>query len=216
MKRFRSRRVLIRVAVLALFIGATGLAAASGIHPSADELEKSVARFGALGPAAFVAIAAGLSSLHLPPPLLSAAAGLLFGTVLSLPLALTALTLAACTQMLIGRHIAGRDLRSVVQERARRLDRLLEGRGLLTVFYIRLIPGVPFADLNYAAGTTSLRPRDLALGTAVGGAPKTLAHVALGGSFGDPAAPETWIAIGILLVIALIASCSHDGRCRRA
>jgi uncharacterized membrane protein YdjX (TVP38/TMEM64 family) len=206
MRRPRSR-ALIRVAAFALLIGATGLAAAAGVIPtSADELERSVVGFGALGPAAFVIIAVGLSSLHLPPPLLSATAGLLFGTALGIPVALTALTLAACTQMLIGRYIAGKHLRSAVQERARRLDRLLERRGLLTVFYIRLIPGVPFADLNYVAGATSLRPRDLALGTAAGSAPKTFAYVALGGSLGNLAAPETWIAIGLLLVLALIGA----------
>jgi uncharacterized membrane protein YdjX (TVP38/TMEM64 family) len=207
MRGLRSQRVLIRVAVLALVIGATGLAAAAGVIPtSADELRRSVGGFGALGPPVFVAAAVGLSSLHLPPPLVSATAGLLFGTVLGIPLALTALTLAACTQMLIGRYIAGKHVRSAVRERARRLDRLLERRGLLTVFYVRLIPGVPFADLNYGAGATSLRPRDLALGTAAGSAPKTTAYVGLGDNFDNPAAPQTWIAIGLFVVFALVGA----------
>ena len=49
----------------------------------------------------------------------------------------------------------------------------------------RIVPLLPFGLVNFSAGLTRLRYRDLALGTVVGAAPKVFAYVALGGSLSD-------------------------------
>jgi uncharacterized membrane protein YdjX (TVP38/TMEM64 family) len=200
------RQTLVRITVLLLLVclGAFG-AAAGWIPPSASELRDRVGALGPLGPPAFVAVWIGLSNLHVPPPLLCAAAGLLFGTVFGTGVAIVAATLAACTQFLLGRYIVGEALRQRLRERAHRLSAFFERRGLLAVVYLRLVPGIPFVTLNYVAGLSSLRLRDLVVGTAVGIAPKTFAYVALGGS-GSLAAPEARIAIALIVLIAVVGA----------
>jgi uncharacterized membrane protein YdjX (TVP38/TMEM64 family) len=51
-----------------------------------------------------------------------------------------------------------------------------------------------------------MRYRDLALGTAVGGAPKVFAYVALGGHFDDLGSPEAIVAIVLLVTLAILGA----------
>ena len=87
--------------------------------------------------------------------------------------------------------------------RARRVDALLERNGFLAVFYSRIVPGLAWGAVNYAAGLARVRLRDVLLATVAGGTPKVFAYVALGGSFDDLSRPEALVAIGLLVALGL-------------
>ena len=57
--------------------------------------------------------------------------------------------------------------------------------------------------VNYVAGLTSLRFREMALGTVVGAAPKVFGYVALGGSLDNLDSVEAKAAIGLLMVLGV-------------
>jgi uncharacterized membrane protein YdjX (TVP38/TMEM64 family) len=193
---------------LVAFVGVLGAlaltAALFGFAPSARELRDFGESLGWAGFLLWTPITAVLNSVFVPGPVLAGAAGLLFGTALGTPLAIVAATATACFQMAIGRFVAGDDVRRHLPERVRRIDGFLERRGFWAVLYIRLAPAIPYTLLNYGAGLTKLRFRDMAGGTAIGGAPRTFAYVALGGSLGDLSSPEAIVAIALLVVIGLV------------
>ena len=201
----QARRVaLVRVALLAVVLVAVAVAAvATGLRPSPGQVRDWGESLGAAGPVLFVPLSVGLAVLLFPGPVLAGAAGLLFGTVAGLPIALAAATLTAVAQMTIARHAAGGQVGSLVPERARRIDEGLERRGFVAVLYMRMAPGVPYHLVNYGAGLTRLRARDMALGTLVGALPRTFAYVALGGSLGDLGSPAAIVALALLVVTAL-------------
>jgi uncharacterized membrane protein YdjX (TVP38/TMEM64 family) len=68
---------------------------------------------------------------------------------------------------------------------------------------MRLAPGIPYHLVNYGAGLTRLRVRDMAAATPIGALPRTFAYVALGGSLDDLGSPEAIVAIVALVVMAL-------------
>ncbi len=109
------------------------------------------------------------------------AAGLLFGSVLGVAIAVVATALAAVVAFWLVRVTGGgfmdrfADRGPVVWTR-RRLDR----SGLLAVTSLRLIPALPFSLLNYAAGLSGVRFTPYLLGTVLGTAPGTIALVVLG------------------------------------
>ena len=72
------------------------------------------------------------------------------------------------------------------------------------MLYARIIPGMPFAVVNYAAGLTPLRLPVFAAATALGAAPRAFAYTALGGSFGNWRSPETLVAAAVLVVMAVV------------
>jgi uncharacterized membrane protein YdjX (TVP38/TMEM64 family) len=204
----RARRIaLVRVGLLAATLVAVAVVAvATGFRPSAGEVRDWGESLGAAGPVLFVPLSVGLAVLLFPGPVLAGAAGLLFGTAVGFPIALLAATLTAVAQMTISRHTAGGQIGALVPERARRIDAALERRGFVAVLYMRLAPGVPYHLVNYGAGLTRLRTRDMALGTAVGAAPRTFAYVALGGSLSDLRSPEAIAALALLVATAAVGA----------
>ena len=185
--------------VVTLFIAAT----ASGSLPDSDAVRDRADGFGVAGPLIFVPAAASMLCLFVPGPVLAGAAGLLFGTALGTPVALAAIVLGAVMQMAISRYLASDSAAHLLPSRVRRFDDFIARRGFWAVFYMRLAPAIPYNLVNYGAGLTSLKVRDMAAGTAVGAAPRSFAWVALGGNLDDLSAPEAKVAIALLGAMAL-------------
>jgi uncharacterized membrane protein YdjX (TVP38/TMEM64 family) len=164
-----------------------------------EKLEDWVEGFGWAAPVAFVLGAACLTPLMVPGPLLAGASGLLFGTALGTPVAITSATLGACLAFLIGRFVAGDVVEEIGGPRVKSLARWVGRRGFLSVLYARILPGMPYNAINYAAGLTTVRLVAFAAATAIGTAPRTFAYVALGGSLGDLGSPESVAAIAIIV-----------------
>jgi uncharacterized membrane protein YdjX (TVP38/TMEM64 family) len=198
---------MLRLVAFVSVVGALAVAAALlGFAPSARELRDFGEELGWAGYLLWTPVTAVLNSVFVPGPVLAGAAGLLFGTALGTPLAIVAATATACFQMAIGRFFAGAEVSRRLPERVRRVDAFLERRGFWAVLYIRLAPGIPYTVVNYGAGLTKLRFRDMAAGTAIGAAPRTFAYVALGGSIDDIGSPESIAAIALLVLIAIVGA----------
>jgi uncharacterized membrane protein YdjX (TVP38/TMEM64 family) len=175
---------------------------ATGWTPDADEVKEWGDGLGFVGPPAFVLLATALSSVLVPFPLLCGAAGALFGVAGGTVVAIITSMTAAVTQMSITRVLGAPPV--AIEGRRAALDRFLSDRGALKVFYARLVPAVPFVPVNYAAGTTALRRRDMAIGTGIAGAPRCFAYAALGGSLSNLDSPEAKVALGVLIAMAVI------------
>ena len=137
-------------------------------------------------------------------PILAGAAGLLFGTIAGTPLALAGVTAAALTQMWLARTLAAGHHGNLLPKRTKAIEDFLTKNGALAVMESRILPLLPYGIVNYSAGLTRLRFRDMALGTVVGAAPKVFAYTALGGSLGDLTSPEAIAAVTLIVLLGLI------------
>ena len=108
------------------------------------------------------------------------AAGLLFGPVLGIAIAVVASTASAMIAMMLVRAAGWRLNRLVRHRSIHTVDERLRHRGWLAVLSLRLIPAVPFSALNYAAGASAVRVLPYALATLAGLLPGTAAVVILG------------------------------------
>jgi uncharacterized membrane protein YdjX (TVP38/TMEM64 family) len=160
---------------------------------SQDDVQSWIEPLGNWGAPVYAVISALLGCMLVPGPLLAAVSGVLFGTWLGFAVTLTSSVLAA----LIGWEIGRRTGAIEGPHRA-----FLERRGLWAVIVQRLLPGIPDAPVNYLAGAVGVKPWDLALGTAIGVAPRAFAYTALGGSLGDLTSPEALAAVVVLVVMA--------------
>jgi uncharacterized membrane protein YdjX (TVP38/TMEM64 family) len=176
-RRITAGAALAVLAVAALLvlrrIGPDGLDAAA--------VQDTVRAAGAWAPALFVVLQVLVTVPPVPRTLFTLAAGLLFGSVTGVVLAVTATALAAVVAFWLVRLTGG----GLVERYAhhgpvvwtrRRLDR----SGLLAVTSLRLIPALPFSLLNYAAGLSGVRFAPFLFGTVLGTAPGTVGLVVLG------------------------------------
>jgi uncharacterized membrane protein YdjX (TVP38/TMEM64 family) len=148
--------------------------------PSAVQLRDWSMSMGPWLPLAFLAAHTAVTVLPFPRTAFTLAAGLLFGPVLGVTLAVVASTASAVIALQLVRA-AGWQLSRLVRHQAVEIvDARLRDRGWVAVTSLRLIPAVPFAPLNYAVGASAVRVLPYTLATIVGVLPGTAAVVILG------------------------------------
>jgi uncharacterized membrane protein YdjX (TVP38/TMEM64 family) len=200
------RTVLIRLGAYGLVVG-TVLAtlAATGSIPSSEEAREWA---DGLGDAAYVAFVPLFVAVNFVIwwPILAGAAGLLFGTAVGTGLVLAGVTASSVTQMFVARKLAAGHHGNLLPQRTRAIEEFLTRHGAVAVMESRIVPLLPWGIVNFSAGLTHLRYRDLALGTVVGAAPKVFAYTALGGSLSDLGSPEAIVAIVLLVTMALLGA----------
>lgn len=197
------RTALLRLGAYGALLGVVfGTLALTGSIPTPDEAHEWGEQLGAAAVAACVPLFVILN-FAIAWPILAGAVGLLFGTAGGTPLALAGVTLASLTQMAVARFLVGDHAGRMLPERVRRLEDFLQRNGAIAVMESRIVPLLPWGLVNHASGLTTLRFRDMALGTVIGGAPKVFGYVALGGSLSNLAATEAKVAVALLVALAL-------------
>jgi uncharacterized membrane protein YdjX (TVP38/TMEM64 family) len=199
-----ARRAWLRLGALALGILAALLIVATVSGFSAQRVRDWVDGFGVAAPLVFIVLSAALTCALFPGPVLAAASGLLFGTALGFPVSLASATLGACCAFAISRRVGFGAVEQLAGPRLRRIRDWIGRRGFVAVLYARIVPGMPFTLVNYAAGLTPLPLPVFAAATVVGAAPRAFAYTALGGSFGNWRSPETFAAAIVLAVMAIV------------
>jgi uncharacterized membrane protein YdjX (TVP38/TMEM64 family) len=192
--------------LLAAVVVALAVAAAVVDFPTGEQLRARLEDFGGFAPVVFVAGCAVGTALFFPKPVLATAAGLLFGVLPGLALAVAGCTAGALIAFGVARAL-GRDRVAAWLGRGtlKVLDEVFARRGLAATLVVRLLPVVPFAAANYCAGVTSVSARSFALGTALGLLPSTLLAVLLGDALGELGSPRSFALIGAWLVLSAVA-----------
>jgi uncharacterized membrane protein YdjX (TVP38/TMEM64 family) len=148
--------------------------------PTAIQLRDWATSVGPWFPLAFLGAHIVVTVFPFPRTAFTLAAGLLFGPVLGVPLAVAAATISALIALLLVRA-AGWQLNKLVRHpRVDSLDARLRERGWPAVVSMRMIPAVPFSVLNYAAGASAVRVVPYTFATLLGLLPGTAAVVILG------------------------------------
>lgn len=176
------------------------------------DVRAAVQGAGLWAPMVFVLLQGAVTITPVPRTVFTVAAGVLFGSVAGVLLAVAGTTLAASAAYFLARMLGGRLAErhahhaAVAWVRAR-LDR----SGLLAMVSLRLIPAMPFWLVNYASALSGVRFPPYLLGTMLGILPGTVAIVVLGdaavGGTPHPAMFAVSVVCGLLgLAGALVAS----------
>jgi uncharacterized membrane protein YdjX (TVP38/TMEM64 family) len=148
--------------------------------PSAIQLREWATAAGPWFPLVFFAAHTVMTVFPFPRTAFTLAAGLLFGPLVGVVIAVAASTLSAVLAVVLVRAAGWQLSRLTLHPRVESLDGRLRERGWVTVLSMRMIPAVPFAVLNYAAGASAVRLLPYSLATLAGVIPGTAAVVILG------------------------------------
>ncbi|MEJ5996753.1 TVP38/TMEM64 family protein [Corynebacterium sp. H130] len=199
---------------------AVGLILATTVDvPTLDQLRRWNAALGPMSVVAFSMLYILVTQFPIPRTALTVSSGVLFGPVVGVMVALLSTTVAATVSITMLRALLGVDQDdplagdSLVKRWARsqgrhkslaKITERLEHRGWLSVFCLRLIPGLPFSVLNYACVVTPVRRRDFVIATFFGSAPSTIIGVLLGDSLTSGNGQGALVLLGCLGVLGLI------------
>lgn len=148
--------------------------------PTAMQMRDWATSVGPWFPLAFLGAHIAVTVFPFPRTAFTLAAGLLFGPVLGVAIAVVASAVSAVLALFLIRAAGWQLNRLVPHPRIDSLDARLRQRGWPVVLSMRLIPAVPFSVLNYAAGASAVRVMPYTLATLVGLFPGTAAVVVLG------------------------------------
>ena len=157
--------------------------------PTAVQLRDWSTSVGPWFPAAFLLTHVAATVFPFPRTVFTLAAGLLFGWWWGALIAVAASTASAVIALALIR-LGGWQLSHLVSHPAiDAVDARLRQRGWLAVLSLRLIPLVPFAVVNYAAGASAVRVVPYTLATLVGVLPGILSVVILGDAITGSVSP---------------------------
>ena len=157
--------------------------------PTAVQMRDWATSVGPWFPLAFLAAHIAVTVLPFPRTAFTLGAGLLFGPVLGVALAVAASTASAIIALLLVRAAGWQLSRLVRHDAAEKVDARLRDRGWIAVLSLRLIPVVPFSAINYAVGASTVRVVPYTLATLAGMLPGTAAVVILGDALTGDVSP---------------------------
>ncbi|WP_194833549.1 TVP38/TMEM64 family protein [Nocardia sp. XZ_19_369] len=193
--------------VLATIVGVAALFVAALLVPlpSPQQIQDWAGSVGPIFPLVFFAVHALVTVAPIPRTVFTVSAGLLFGPVLGIALAVGATTVSAALAVLLVRALDREQVASRLTHPAvRAVDDRLRRRGWLAVGSLRLIAFVPFSVLNYCCGLSSIRFWPYMVATLLGVLPGTVGTVILGDALTGNTHPALIVFSGVLIAIGVV------------
>ncbi len=180
-------RTLKRIFVLALAVADIAVAAFSLPYLWRFGLLEWVRGAGVTGVLIYALVYCLTTALMVPPSLLNAGAGLMFGPLWGTLLVYPPLMAAAMASFCLSRSLARDWLRQRIAQRPQfiAMDRAIARGGFKIVLLLRMSPISPFCFLSYSLGLTRVRLRDYFLGSLLGALPGAAVYVYLGAALND-------------------------------
>jgi len=189
-----------------------------GRHLNPEAIRDAIQSVGPLAPLLYLVIYSVAPVLSVPGWILSVAGGLAFGAVWGTALTVLGATIGATAAFFsaryLGRDFVARVLKGKFQTLTT-IDDQAAAHGFQVIFFLRLIPLIPFNVLNYVAGLSRVGAGDYILGTFLGIVPGTFAYVYLGSSLTHVYSWQFALAIGMLVLLAVIPILYQRWKARR-
>ena len=176
-----------------------------------QQLESALTSLGPLAAVGYIALFAVLPAFFFPVAVLALAGGLLFGLFWGSLYTFLGAIVNCALMFLMARYLGREKIRGLVRRKLpgqwqKRLEGLGGREGALLLILLRLIPAVPYNLINYAFGLTEMKLSTYLLFSAIGIIPGTLAFINIGDKALNPASPDFWIALALLLALLLITA----------
>lgn len=149
---------------------------------SEEEFRNWVKSLGAWGPIIYIIVYILRPLILFPAGVLSAAAGIIWGTGVGFLYLQIAANISSTIEFLLARSFARGLVEKYLKGKLVNLDAKIERHGFLTVLLIRLIPNVAWDIQNLSLGLTKVKFRDYFSATLIGIMPGSFAFVFFGSS----------------------------------
>lgn len=167
--------------------------------PDMDALRDRIDDFGFWSWAVFILVYAGVALTPIPVTIMALAGGLLFGVTIGSVASVIGAMLGSLAGYAIARGLGKETVLQLLGSRGETLEERLEGAGFEAVFTLRVLPGVPYWPINYAAGALGVPFQVFAISSLVASIPGQVSLVAIGAFLGEPT-----VAMGVVVALAWV------------
>lgn len=194
----------LRILAIGAIAGVSVVAYQTGLLDP-DRVRELMVGAGPLAPVVWILLYLVAVFIPLGTTVMTVAAGLAFGTLAGTALTWMVTLGASLLPFFLARSLARNWFEQRVENtRLSRTVDLINGRSFWVVFYLRLVPSLPYEIQNYVAGLTRIRVTHFVLATALGIGPILFILAFLGDSLQDVGSPRFLVA-AVLYGVALTA-----------
>src|SRR5271167_4284606 len=172
-------------------------------------VKAQVVEWGIWGPVVYMLLYAVGPSFLVPGAVMTIAGGLAFGTLWGSIYSVLGADAGALIAFAAGRFLGRSFVQSVVGIRFEKLLAHIGRHGFQIIFYLRLVPLIPYNALNLLAGASPITFRDYFWASMIGMIPGTILFAFLGDALWHPASPR------FITALALILACFTAGELAR-
>ena len=172
-------------------------------------VKAEILAWGIWGPVFYMLLYAFGPSFLVPGAVMTIAGGLAFGALRGSVYSLLGAEAGALVAFAAGRFLGRSFVQRVVGGRFEKLLAHIGRHGFQIIFYLRLVPLIPYNALNLLAGASPITFRDYFWASAIGMVPGTILFAFLGDALWHPTSPRFFLAL------ALIAVCFAGGELAR-
>lgn len=193
---------VIRVAFLALLVfGSIYLMLSHSEWFENPQLVKGeILSWGIWGPLAYILLFALGPSFLVPGAVMTLAGGLAFGTLWGAVYAMVGADLGALIAFGGGRFLGRSFVERMIGGRFDKLLGQLKRHGFQIIFYLRLVPVIPYNALNLLAGASPITFHDYMWASVIGMVPGAILFAFLGDALWHPTSPRFFLALGLIAV----------------
>jgi len=159
-----------------------------------------VLAWGIWGPVVYMLLYAVGPSFLIPGAVMTIAGGLAFGAMRGAVYSLLGAEAGALVAFAAGRFLGRSFVQRVVGGRFEKLLTRIGRHGFQIIFYLRLVPLIPYNSLNLLAGASPITFRDYFWASAIGMVPGTILFAFLGDALWHPTSPRFFLALGLIAV----------------
>lgn len=144
-------------------------------------------------------------AIIIPSNVLVVCGGIVFGPFKGILLAMAGFWISATVAFYVSR-ILGKDfVQDIIGDKFINLDKKIENSGFKIVFFLRLIPVIPYDPLSYACGFTNMKYFTFTIASVFGVLPETFCYNLMGKHATNPLSPQFLLPLAIVIIIALFS-----------
>jgi uncharacterized membrane protein YdjX (TVP38/TMEM64 family) len=192
--------VILKLAIIAILTGGTVwlLLAHSEWFRDPRLIKAEVLQWGVWGPTIFMLLYAVGPSFLVPGAVMTIAGGLAFGTVWGSVFSLIGADAGAVVAFAAGRFLGKSFVERAVGERFQSMLDKIAKHGFQIIFYLRIVPVIPYNALNLLAGASPITFRDYFWASMIGMVPGTILFAFLGDALWHPLSPRFFLALALI------------------
>lgn len=144
--------------------------------------------------------------LIIPSNILSISSGIVFGPILGTILTSIGFFVSGSLAFFIARVLGQDAVNKILRGKALNLNNKLEQNGFKVLFFLRLIPVLPYDPVSYAAGLSKIKYRDFIISSVIGVVPEVICYSIIGENAMNPLSPKFFIPLSIIILTTIVSA----------
>jgi len=176
----------------------------ANILSSADKIKEIIKNFGVFAPLVFIFLTIlQVLFASIPGQISGVAGGYLFGIVLGTIYSMTGIVIGSIITFYLSRKLGRPFVERIVNKKIlKKFDKIIMKRGIPVLFLIYFLPALPDNIINYLAGLTKIKIKNLTAVLIIGRLPGFIVLSAVGAGLGN----KNILFSVILLIVTIIVS----------